>query len=383
MNVCLNGLYFAHGVMGGAETYLHGLLHQLPVVAPDDTFTLLLGSDYHGGVTFPAGITVSQEKTYTKPDPRWYLNLLTIAALNKDLHSRVFKQYQADVIHYPFTLLFPPVPHKPTVLTFHDMQQEFYPNFFPLQERLYRARTYKTSAHRATRIIAISNHVKHCLVNKYEIAPEKIDVVYNGCGQNFRVLNDHETLRRVRGQYRLDRPFMFYPAATWPHKNHARLLDALKLIIVRNHFDGQLILTGIAKAQSKTICTRIKTLGLEKHVKLLGYLPYDDLPYIYNLARLLIFPSLFEGFGIPLVEAMACGCPVLAANCTSIPEVLADAGMLFNPSSVEDMAAKIWSVWNDDDKLDAMKLMGLRRAELFTWENTAKGTMHAYQKSVT
>lgn len=368
--------------MGGVETYLHGLLNHLPVVAPDDTFTLLLGSDDQGGGIFPANITISQVKTYTKPDPRWYINLLTIAVLNADFHSRMINKCQADVVHYPFTLLFPPVTHKPTVLTFHDMQQEFYPAFFSLRERVYRARTYKTSAQRATRIIAISHHVKHCLVNTYQIQPEKIDVVYNGCDQNFRIIDNHETLRKVQAQYGLDRPFMFYPAASWPHKNHVRLLDALALLVKHKHFDGQLVLTGIAKDQSKTICTRIKTLGLEKHVKLLGYLHYDDLPYIYNLARLLVFPSLFEGFGIPLVEAMACGCPVLAANCTAIPEVLADAGMLFNPSSVGDMAAKIWSVWNDDVKLDAMKLMGLRRAELFTWGNTAKGTIQTYQKAV-
>lgn len=369
------------GVMGGVETYLNGLLHHLPGVALGDTFTLLLGSDYRGEATFPQGINVSQLKTFTKPDPRWYLNLLSIAALHRDFHSRLLKRCDADVVHYPFTLLFPPVSHKATVLTFNDMQQEFYPAFFPLKERLYRARTYRNSAERATRIIAISQHVKQCLVNRYRIHPEKIDVVYNGCDPSFRVINDNETLQKVREKYKLQRPFMFYPAASWPHKNHGRLLDALALLVKQKRFDGQLVLTGIAKEQNATIRTQIKTLGIENHVNVLGYLPYNDLPCIYNLTRMLVFPSLFEGFGIPLVEAMACGCPVLASNCTAIPEVIANAGALFDPTSIEDMSDLIWKLWHDEPKLLAMKKAGLLRAQSFTWEQTAAATMAVYQKS--
>ncbi|WP_167320564.1 glycosyltransferase family 4 protein [Trichlorobacter lovleyi] len=369
------------GVMGGAETYLNGLLHHLPSVAPGDAFTLLLGSECYGKMTFPKRVNVSQQKTLTKPDPRWYLNLLLTAALHTDFHSRIMKQCDADVVHYPFTVLFPPVSHKPTVLTFHDMQQEFYPAFFSLKERLYRARTYRNSAQRATRIIAISQHVKQCLVDRYRIQPEKIDVVYNGCNQNFRVIDDNETLQKIREKYKLKRPFMFYPAASWPHKNHVRLLDALALLVQQKCFDGQLVLTGIGKDQNATIFKRIKTLGLENHVTVLGYLPYNDLPYIYNFARMLVFPSLFEGFGIPLVEAMACGCPVLASNCTAIPEVIANAGALFDPTSIEDMSDLIWKLWHDEPKLLAMKQAGLLRAQSFTWEQTAAATMAVYQKS--
>lgn len=121
---------------------------------------------------------------------------------------------------------------------------------------------------------------------------------------------------------------------------------------------------------------------LERYVRILGYLPYSDLPCIYNLARLLVFPSLFEGFGIPLVEAMACGCPVVAADCTSIPEVLAGAGLLFDPTSVEDIADNLWASWNDDLKLADMKQKGLIRAERFTWERAVKETVDVYHKAI-
>ncbi len=382
MKICINGLYFTHGIMGGVETYLQGLLSHLPGVCHDVDFVLLLGDRYAGGLDIPDPMMVSKIKTFADFDPRRRVNLFLNVAVNADIHSSQLNRIKADVIHYPFTLLLPPVSNLPTVLTFHDMQHEFYPAFFSSKERLFRSRTYKTSAERATRLIAISNHVKQCLMEVYGISPNKIDVVYNGYSADCRVIDNSDALLEVRKRYGLDRPFMYYPAATWRHKNHVRLLEALRLLVARNKFDGQLILTGVAKEQNGEVHRKITELGLENHVRVLGYLPYGDLPFIYNIARLLVFPSLFEGFGIPLVEAMACGCPVVAADCTSIPEVLADAGKFFDPTSVEDMAEKIWSVWNDDAEIIAMRQKGLSRSSMFTWENTAKETLNVYYKTV-
>ncbi len=175
------------------------------------------------------------------------------------------------------------------------------------------------------------------------ISPEKIDVVYIGCDSQYRVLDDDDGLGKIRSKYGLHRPFMYYPAATWPHKNHKTLLAALKILQERYRFDGQLVLSGIAMKANDEILIEIQSLGLEDTVKILGYLPYADLPAIYNLARVMVFPSLFEGFGIPLVEAMACGCPVACSNVTSIPEIVGNAGVVFDPRSAEDIAEKVWA----------------------------------------
>ena len=115
-------------------------------------------------------------------------------------------------------------------------------------------------------------------------------------------------------------------------------------------------------------------------VNVLGYLPNEELPCLYNLARLMVFPSLFERFGIPLIEAMASGCPVACSNVTSIPEVVGDAAITFEPDSVEDMAEKVWAVWNDEELRRDMKIRGSIRAQLFSWDNTAKQTMKTYEK---
>jgi glycosyltransferase involved in cell wall biosynthesis len=167
----------------------------------------------------------------------------------------------------------------------------------------------------------------------------------------------------------------------WPHKNHGNLLKALKILRVLGAFDGRLVLTGIDHHTSAEVTAEIERLGLDDVVKVLGFLPYEELPYLYNLARAMVFPSLFEGFGIPLVEAMACGCPVVCSDRTSVPEVAGTVGVLFDPASPADIAEKILSVWNDEDRLSVLRQRGIARAREFTWEETAWKTLDVYRKA--
>jgi glycosyltransferase involved in cell wall biosynthesis len=262
------------------------------------------------------------------------------------------------------------------------MQHEFYPEYFSAFEMKTRRELYRPSPGLATRVIAISEHAKSCLVDRYGIQPGKIDVIYNGFNPSYRILDNPDGLQQIRLKYDLDRPFMYYPAATWPHKNHRKLFAALKIMKDLHRFDGQLVLSGIVKQAHGEILTEIQRLNLEKEVRVLGFLPEADLPWLFNSARLLVFPSLFEGFGIPLVEAMACGCPIVCSNVTSIPEVVGEAGVFFDPSIAEDIAEKIWMLWTDDAMRQEMAKIGLRRAKMFNWEETAKKTVEVYEKAV-
>jgi glycosyltransferase involved in cell wall biosynthesis len=141
------------------------------------------------------------------------------------------------------------------------------------------------------------------------------------------------------------------------------------------------VFSGIAMHENDAVLEEINRLGLQNDVVILGYLPHAELPYLYNLARLMVFPSLYEGFGIPLVEAMACGCPVACSNTTSIPEVVGDAAVTFDPGSAEEMAEKIWAIWNDDVLLCDLKTKGLGRVGQFSWENMARQTVQVYKKA--
>jgi len=262
------------------------------------------------------------------------------------------------------------------------MQHEFYPQFFSEQEMQFRNTNFRPSVEAATRVIAISEFTKKCLVERYGTDPDKVDVVYLGYGPQYRVIDDSDKLESIRCKYDLQRPFLYYPAATWPHKNHIALLEALKLLVDRHGFDGGLVLTGIPMQSHNGILQHVERLGLNRLVKVLGYLDYDELPFIYNLARLMVFPSLFEGFGIPLVEAMACGCPVTCSSSTSLPEVAGETGVMFDASSPEDIAGKINQLWNDDARLEEMSKTGIERARMFQWEATARATRAVYEKAI-
>ncbi len=319
---------------------------------------------------------------YSHGSFNWLVRGALRRTIGFDALKPILRKVDADVIHHPFTTLKPLGLDIPSVLTFWDMQHEFYPGFFSKIELKMRNQLYAPSARQATRVITSAEFTKKCLIEKYDVDANKIDVVYTGYGSEYRIIDDEDQLALIRRKYDLEAPFFFYPAATWPHKNHKTLLRALKLLREKYRFDGRLVLTGIAMQSQNEILSLVKELGLSDHVKVLGYLPYEEMPILYNLANLMVFPSFFEGFGIPLVEAMACGCPVACSNVTSMPEVVGNSGAMFDPNSVEEMAETLWAIWNDEDKRRQMSQSGLQRASLFNWSDTARQTLAVYQKAL-
>lgn len=382
MRIALNATAFLPGHMGGMETYLRGLFQLLQEVDTTNHYSLVCDSHYLHELPIVNPNFTAVACNYTKPSFMWFVRGVMRNTLNIDPLRYFMNRLDVDVIHHPFSFLNPLRTSIPSVLTFHDMQHEFYPEYFSSFELKTRKELYRPSPGQATRVIAISEHAKSCLVERYEIKPDKIDVIYNGYNAGYRVIDDRDELEKIRSKHGLFRPFMYYPAATWPHKNHTTLLTALRIMKERYRFDGQLVLTGIAKQSQDKILEEIERLGLADTVKILGYLAYDELPGLYNLARLMVFPSLFEGFGIPLVEAMACGCPVACSNVTSIPEVVGDAGMLFDPASAEDIAEKTWLLWTDDVLREALIRAGFERTKMFRWDDAARKTISVYEKAL-
>jgi glycosyltransferase involved in cell wall biosynthesis len=382
MRIGFNLIAFLPGSMGGMETYCRNLIAALQEVDFDNRYTVLCDSHYKDEIQTRNPLFQVMECNYSKPSFRWFLRGVIRNTFNIDILTPFMNRLEVDVIHHPFSFLNPLHTKIPSVLTFHDMQHEFYPQYFSAFEMKTRNELYRPSPGLATRVIAISEHAKSCLVEKYRINPEKIDVIYNGFSPSYRVLDDSDGLEKIRVKYSLNRPFMFYPAATWPHKNHRKLFEALKILKELHRFDGQLVLTGVAMQAHDEVLAEIGRQGLQKDVKALGFLAYEDLPWLFNLARMMVFPSLFEGFGIPLVEAMACGCPVACSKVTSIPEVVGKAGMFFDPASAEDIAEKIWMLWTDETVRKQMVTAGLERAKMFNWEKAARETIEVYRKAL-
>jgi glycosyltransferase involved in cell wall biosynthesis len=380
MLIGLNAMDFRQGRIGGVETYFRNLVDYLQKIDEENTFCILCDNIVAKQFKLVSNKFNIKICAYRKSPFRKISRDILIKTLGVDVLRVDPEHMKFDLIHHPFSTVKKEWSHIPSVLTFWDMQQEFYPEFFPPDILKSRRETYKASTRIARRVITGSNFTRDSLIEKYDVPANKIDVVYPGYGPDYKVCSDPSLLKTIAKKYKLDRSFLFYPAATWPHKNHKILLEALRLMIDRHGFDGELVLTGAAMHAQKEILALIDKLGLEKFVRILGFLQNEDLPYLYNLARLLVFPSLFEGFGLPLVEAMACGCPVVCSNAASIPEVVGDAGLLFDPNSSEDMADKVWSVWVDDEKREHIKIAGFERVKRFNWETTARKTIDVYRK---
>lgn len=382
MRIGLNAISFEPGRMGGIETYLRALVQQLQEFDQDNDYTVLCSEQNMGEFDLYNPGFNRKMCTYRKPSLKRTLRNILWKTSRIDILRAEPRYQKLDLIHHPFTTIDPKWRKIPSVLTFWDMQHEFFPDFFLPRELKIRNRTYRPSVEAATRIIVSSSFTRDCLTEHYGTPPEKISIVYTGVSPDCCLVTDKTQLDEVKSRYGLDRPFIYYPAATWPHKNHTALLQAFRILNQQNRFDGCLVLTGVAMQSHDEIFMEIRHLGLENQVKILGYLPRAELPCLFGLARLMVFPSLFEGFGIPLVEAMACGCPVACSNTTSLPEVIGTAGVQFDPTKPEEIADVIKRLWNDDEALARMRQDGLARALSFNWRSTAEKTLNIYRQAI-
>jgi glycosyltransferase involved in cell wall biosynthesis len=255
-----------------------------------------------------------------------------------------------DVLHFPLTVMVPPVTTPPAVTTVLDVQHELLPEFFSRAERLYRKKVYGWTVRKSRLIVTISHHAAGTIVERLGVPEERVRPIHFGI--------DHE---RFTPGHEVRREFLLYPALGWPHKNHPRLFEAFS--VLRDRHPGlELVLTGY-------------DAPIPSGVRSVGRVSPAELVELYQSAAALVFPSLYEGFGQPPLEAMACGCPVACSNAASLPEVVGDAARLFDPTSTEEMVAAVEEVLGDPE---GWRRRGLERAAAFTWEATARAHEAVY-----
>jgi glycosyltransferase involved in cell wall biosynthesis len=262
-----------------------------------------------------------------------------------------------DVVHYPLTV---PVPRLdvPSIVTLHDVQHLDLPQLFGRGERLFRRFAYDRASRRAGLVVVPTEFVRGRAVDLLGLDPARVRVCPHGV--------DHDTFRPVE---ELREPFLLYPAKTWPHKNHERLLQAFAEL--RAGEPGlRLVLTGGGTEK----------LAGPAGVEARGLVPAPELVDLYRRAACLVFPSLYEGFGTPILEAMACGTPVAAARAGSLPEVCGDAAVLFDPHDPEAIAAGVRDALARSEEL---RPAGIAHAAGFTWEATARSHAEAYRAAST
>jgi glycosyltransferase involved in cell wall biosynthesis len=262
-----------------------------------------------------------------------------------------------DVMHYPLTVP-SPGSDAPTVVTLHDVQHRDLPEFFGPARRSFRRLAYDRAARSAAAVIVTSEFVRGRARDALDLDPSRIHVV--------PLAIDHTVFRP---EIEEREPMILYPARGWPHKNHARLFQAYTSLR-ETRPQLRLVLTGGGLERLEPV---------PEGVEILGELSASQLASLYRRAACLVYPSLYEGFGIPPLEAMACGCPVAASNAGAIPEVCGDAAVLFDPTDVEAMAAAMLEA---DARRDELSTLGLKRAAEFTWDETARRHEDVYRTAL-
>jgi glycosyltransferase involved in cell wall biosynthesis len=270
----------------------------------------------------------------------------------------------------------------PVVVTIHDLAILRFPETFRRWHRTFASYLLPRLVRRVSAIVSVSEATKSDLVELLGVAPERVSVIPCGISAGFSPLDAGDPrLAAVRDRYSLPEAYAITVGAIEPRKNLPRLLRAVDQLTKRREFrDLSLLHIGPGGWLTKEVSRTLAELRLEDRVRFLGYVPNDDLAALYQQARLAIYPSLFEGFGLPVLEAMASGCPVVTSNCSSMPEVAGGAAVLVDPMSVEAIADGIARLWCDDGLRHALIACGQRRAATFTWEFAARETMKLYDR---
>ena len=349
MRVALPMLTLVPGISGGSETYARELCRALARVGAHEYETLVptLAPDAGGGLETVVATGYRASTTTTG-------RLLAMGRASVRPGSLRSHVEVADVVHYPLTVPIPRV-ERPSVLTLLDVQHLDLPELFPRGERLFRRLAYDGAARRADLVIVISEWVRERVVERLGLDPDRVHAIHLGV--------DHRRFAPAPEVVRED--FLLYPARPWPHKNHARLFEAFAR--VRERRPGlRLVLTGVGHDAAR----------LPTGVETVGGVSADELVALYRRAAALVFPSLYEGFGLPPVEAMACGCPVAASSAGSLPEVADDAAVLFDPYDADAIATGIEEALSRAHELGGL---GIARAAGFTWEATARAHDRVYE----
>jgi len=295
--------------------------------------------------------------------------------------SAELRRNRVDILHVQFTA--PPFSPCPVVVSIHDLSFEHLPQTFKRRSRMQLRMTVRRSARSAAQVIALSEHTRTDLINTYNLHPEKVTVVPLAAPARFGPVGDDNELQRVRQTYGIDGDYILSVGSIQPRKNLRRLIEAYSLLRHAKP-EGklpQLVLVGKNAWLYEETLRSLEDRNIGASIILTGYVPESDLPALYSGALCFVYPSYFEGFGLPPLEAMKCGAPVIVGNRTSLPEVVGDAALMIDPLDVNAIAAAIQKVMMDSNFRSELRVKGLERAKVFDWKETARKTLAVYEKA--
>lgn len=288
------------------------------------------------------------------------------------------KQLEIDMVHDPYELgpLSFSMPFK-KVVTIHDLSPILFPKLFKWGDVMIHKLLFKKTVNNMDKIITVSEHSKKDIMNYLKVPEEKIEVVYLGKDPMFKLM-DYPDYQDIYGRYGIDNKFILAVGGIHPIKNISNLLKAYYKL-KKSGLEHKLVVVGNKMDKWEKIVEIVQDLNLNDNVIFTGVVPLQDLAKLYNAAELFVYPCLYAGFGLPPLESMACGTPVVTSNNSSIPEVVGEAGIMIDPYNVEELADAIDNVLKDQEHQADLKKRGLERAKLFNWKETARQTLKIYE----
>jgi len=286
-----------------------------------------------------------------------------------------------DLIHVQYTA--PLFTRTPTVVTVHDVSFLEHPEYFPAMRRSQLRLTVAESVKRATHILTVSEFSRAAILRAYDIAPSKISVVPNAANPEFRVIGRERAQQAVRDTLHFDAPFILSVGDLQPRKNQIGLITAFsKLLTDYPQLKHDLVLTGKETWFTPKVLAAARDCGFAPRIHFTGFVSDPDLLQLYNACDCFIFPSFYEGFGLPILEAMACGRAVACSNTSAMPEVADGAGLLFDPRKTGEICCAMRDILLDSELRGRMERLGLQRAATFTWKKSARATLDVYEEVV-
>ena len=352
----------------GVSQYIHWLMTMLPRVSPDARYTAFGGAetpDYPNWEIRPASVPGHSSMARVA----WEQVALPRAARRADV----------DVLHSP-VYAGPWLYSRPQIVTLHDLSFYLFPHLFPSARRYYLQRMTRATTRRADAVIAVSESTARDAIEILGLPRERVHVIPNGVNPELRPPSEDQ-VRALRARYDLPGRYILYLGTLEPRKNLPTLIKAYGLAR-RLGIDHGLVIAGGKGWYDEPIYEAIRVAGLEKDVLLTGYVPSEHLAALYGAADLFVYPSLYEGFGLPPLEAMACGAPVLVSNVSAMPEVVDKAGVTVNPREPKGIADALLSLLADEERRRTLAKAGLERAANYSWQNTARLTAALYREVV-
>lgn len=295
--------------------------------------------------------------------------------------SAELRKNPVDLLHVQFSA--PPLTPCPVVVSIHDLSFEHLPDTFKRRSRAQLRLTVRRSARKAAHILTLSEHTRSDIVETYGISRGRVTAIPIAAADRFQPVEDEKELRRIRNLYGITGDYILSVGSIQPRKNLSRLIAAYaRLRKGRSGKFPQLVIAGKNAWLFGETLRSIRDSGVRESVIVTGYVPDADLTALYSGAVCFVYPSYFEGFGLPPLEAMKCGVPVITGNKTSLPEVVGDAGLLVDPFDVDAIAGAIAQIVDNSDLRAQLCIKGLERARLFDWRETAKRTLEVYKQAV-